>query len=168
MDSFDSDYQNTLRREISVMTMEKDKILTSLEAYETTTVKKVDQKSEKLIDYYTKQMAEADAVLERAQQKRDKYVEMCNKEILKLSGGKMLEDPERVTRMRLRLKQIENSVETKTLVLNNCQKVEKKPPRKMTKAEWQSIPLSKKVLEEEKELEKTKGNYLKFGIESSD
>jgi hypothetical protein len=168
MDSFDSDYQKSLRREVSVMNMEKDKILTSLEAYETTTVKKVDQKSEKLINYYSKQIAEADAVLERAQKKRDAYVEMCNKEILKLSGGKVQEDPERITRMKLRLKQIETSVEQKTLVLDNCQKVEKKPPRKMTKAEWVSLPLSEEVLEAEKKLEKTATMYKLFGVETSD
>jgi hypothetical protein len=168
MEAIDRDYQEYQKNEVTILKKEQEKILMSLEAYETTTIKKVDQKSEKLIDYYTKQITEANAVLERAQKKRDDYVEMCNKEIQRLGGGTPQEDPERIIRMKLRLSQIESSLKLKGMFLSNFEMEIKKPnpPRRMTKQEWQAIPISEEVLKAEKELELAKNNYKKFGVES--
>ena len=158
--AFDRDYEAEQRKHVAVLVKERDKLLLTLEAYESTKGVKIDAKNDKSINYYRDRITEADAKLEKdikdAREAYAKNVKYCQGELKRLEEGKATPDPERITLMKMRLMKLEASITTKETLIQSFEVVKKPdyiPQFILPEKVWEP---SEEALEQERELLKKK------------
>lgn len=132
INSLDKEMDDTLykgtKSEVHKLEREKETLERSILAFEEASTIKVDTKSQKRLEYFLSEMTLARERFEKEakelEKKYEKYRDYCNSQI-ELLSGKKVDEPERILRAKIQLREINNKIEYKRLFLDNFDKAGK-------------------------------------------
>jgi hypothetical protein len=114
-------YKGT-KQEVHKLEKEKETLERSILAFEEASTIKVDSKSQRRMDYFLSEMKLARERFENekkgAEEKYEKYRDYCNSQI-ELLSGKKVDEPERILRAKIQLRELNNKLEYKRLFLDS-------------------------------------------------
>ena len=177
LDSFDkqNDDENIKQKKLEDFKLRKKKeeLERTLEAFNKSAVSRLDGKSQKQFDYYTQELTNAKAKLEReikeAKEAFEKYEKHLNTNITRLTGNQEVIDPERITRVKMEIKDIDSKISFNQLFLEAVANIEASGKTCVTmlpEKSWVIDPIKEALAIAELEKRKVEGEGWVFDPEA--
>ena len=177
LDSFDkqNDDENIKQKKLEDFKLRKKKeeLERTLEAFNKSAVSRLDGKSQKQFDYYTMELRNARAKMEKeikeANDKFEKYEAHLNSNIARVTGNQEVIDPERITKVKMEIQDIESKISFNQLFLEAVAGIEasgKPCVTMLAEKSWVIDPVKEALAIAELEKRKVEGEGWVFDPEA--
>ena len=124
----DNDLLKTAQSEVSKLNKKKEELERMMQAFNQSSVSRLDGKTQKQFDYFTQELKKArdkmDKDIEQARDNFEKYEKHLNSNITRITGNQEVIDPERITRIKIELDSINSKIGNKQLFLDALAEIE--------------------------------------------